>query len=425
MEDKNYKTSKKNDDLLIMSDDEDEIFKMRKIGGKKKIEVTLPPVPLKSDDIMPFFPPPPPPENLPPIKNPSEFLILPDPPPEPPPILISQDAQKPTPPSVPPNSVKLLHTRRYKILQPPDLIIPSKRMKINQISNSDEEFKCQQCNIIFQNHFDLSNHSFFIHNMDDKIKKNNDRWSDDDWDNGNWDNDGWNDNPFLTNSGMVSCNSYKMVFNGEDLNNHKCINERGQDTIIDNIPVDPYGKFECPICKRRYITAFMMGEHFTISHNNYNELGTLDKKTAKGGFPGFDILTHISMIKELSPDNINKIINKKKRCLICCINFKYRNEEVVISEYSSDEEYSLDSEDEFEYANNIKRFPLVLQCCKHLICYQCLRKHIETSNGLECPFCRKDHCRTDLDYIVIVEPTDKCDDHKWRKWWRHHLEIFD
>jgi len=84
---------------------------------------------------------------------------------------------------------------------------------------------------------------------------------------------------------------------------------------VDNIPVVPNGKHQCPVCKNKYATQYYLGEHFIISHNNYETQLILDKKKQPGGFPGFNVLRYIKMIGNT---NLDAEYIKKESCILCC-----------------------------------------------------------------------------------------------------------
>lgn len=166
----------------------------------------------------------------------------------------------------------------------------------------------------------------------------------------------------------------------------------------DNIPEDPNGEYECPTCHKKYNNQFFVGEHFIKSHNDYSVFCELDH-IEHNGFPGFEILKKIDMIE----DTNNK---ENEICEICFFNFE---DNIFIDD------------------NEIKeddRSSVMMKCCGFLICRDCIMHHIIESDSIICPFCRKDHTRTDWDYVIFIEPIDKTDREKWLPWWEDHIEIF-
>lgn len=166
----------------------------------------------------------------------------------------------------------------------------------------------------------------------------------------------------------------------------------------DNIPEDPNGQYECPTCHKKYNNAFFVGEHFMKVHNDYSVFCELDH-VDHNGFPGFEILKKIDMI-----DDTNNKDNEI--CEVCCFKFE---DNIFIDD------------------NEIKeddRSPLIMKCCGLTICRDCIMHHIIESDSIICPFCRKDHTRTDWDYIVFVEPKDTTDREKWLPWWEDHIDIY-
>ena len=164
---------------------------------------------------------------------------------------------------------------------------------------------------------------------------------------------------------------------------------------VDRIPTSVYGKYECPLCENKYHTSNMLGEHFIISHNNYDDYCQLDEIVIHSGFPGFDILELIGMIYVFGPVQIEELIKNNESCSICLLPY-------------------CDGE-------NIR--PLKFECCNAIACNDCIENYINTTDCITCPFCKKDHTRTDLDYIVIYEMTDDIDKNKWINWWQKHVDI--
>lgn len=238
---------------------------------------------------------------------------------------------------------------------------------INRPYKSKRKFyDCNQCKIIFKNESDYNEHN---------LKHDNQNEND-----------------------ICMCKKCGLIFNNDELfyiHRDKCLENVIDD---DNIPMDINGKYKCPSCDNKYSNTFLLGEHFILSHDNYNVLCSLDEKN-HNGFPGFDLLIKINMIKYL---NKKKFINKL--CGICVFSFTDDNYENIISE---------------------NRNPVKMKCCKRLICCNCLMNHIMSSDTIICPYCRKDHTQTELDYIIFVDISDVTEREKWIPWWENHIDIFN
>lgn len=263
---------------------------------------------------------------------------------------------------------------------------------------------------------------------------------------------------------LCRCLRCNRVFNNDsEYHKHICSNANsGQPE--DEMPVDPNGKFECPICKNKYASSNILGEHFIMAHNNYNELGTLDETINTNGFPGFDILEELFMIDVLDNDKIDDIIKREETCPICCYNFRkpidcyVPEDDGRITGYNSDSELlesnftqrlhvpvpkrckshpkltkkyfpqrNITDEHLVAKINKIRQrpiYPVLMRCCDLYICYDCLRSTLEIANNLICPFCRFDHCKVGMDVFTIVEP-GYYDPAKWIPWWTDHLYLFD
>lgn len=169
-----------------------------------------------------------------------------------------------------------------------------------------------------------------------------------------------------------------------------------EDDLIDNIPTNIYGKYECPICVNKYTSEGLLGAHFTITHNSYDRMLELDNDVQKIGFPGIDILSIIGMVKELSFHELDKCISDKEECLIC------------------GETY------------NTERVPVVLLCCSKQICTSCLENTLNNSQQLTCLFCNHDHTKYDVEYINTYE-IGEINEEAWIKWWSEndrYIKIF-
>jgi len=257
------------------------------------------------------------------------------------------------------------------------------------------------------------------------------------------------------------CTKCGLVCNGDyEYKKHIC---SGQLSDIDNIPTSINGKFPCPICSNKYSTDNLLGEHFILTHSNFEEYTALDKKEICDGFPGFDILEHIQMI-----DSVDKSEWHGQMCTICYRYFKnsedvynvtdiddsnlklndllkhnFSDSDLLIYDtpsidYNSDlitntntntYSYSLknvfnrrmkviddDLVEIINYMRKLEILPYKMICCHTLICNDCLKNNIMISNSITCPFCKRDHENMDLDYIRIYEFNNVIDDNKWFEW---------
>ena len=58
---------------------------------------------------------------------------------------------------------------------------------------------------------------------------------------------------------------------------------------------------------------------------------------------------------------------------------------------------------------------------KHYICSNCLESYLTLTNSLICPFCKVDHTKIDLDYIIVIDYDDEIyDKDKWHNWWLNY-----
>ena len=171
--------------------------------------------------------------------------------------------------------------------------------------------------------------------------------------------------------------------------------------LYNTILSHPNGKFECPICKKKYITQAHLGEHFTITHNDYTEQLVLDNKNVTG-YPGFELLETIGMILPLDKKELHNIISENKECDICDI------------------KYSLIDKNE----SSENSYPMILTCCKSYICKMCIEKHTSYTNSIKCPYCLVDHTKNNLDYITIIE-FDNCNKESWLEWKLRNSHIYD
>lgn len=215
---------------------------------------------------------------------------------------------------------------------------------------------------------------------------------------------------------VCMCKKCGKVFQNDDeyyLHKNECKRKKSDEdnTVnqnnIESIPESLYGAYPCPVCQKKYDNSFYLGEHFILAHDDYSVLCRLDEKT-HNGFPGYKLLYKIGMVKKF---RLNKENITEEKCDICFFNYTYNKKEISNSEYKED-----------ILPDN--RNPIILSCCKRLTCHDCLMQHIITTDSIICPFCRKDHTRDDLKYIIYVDIINKTDRQKWLPWWENHMEIF-
>jgi hypothetical protein len=142
--------------------------------------------------------------------------------------------------------------------------------------------------------------------------------------------------------------------------------------------------YKCKVCDQTFGLRSQLEIHFENTHNTYQEFRELDVYNG-GGFPGWDVLEKINMVRRTE--------KTEKECFICT------------------EEYSEDL------------IPLNLICCNRNICYLCLKKHIQTINQVRCPYCDKDY-ETLTEPVTFVDEIDEVDFSKWKDWWVRHVDIF-
>ncbi len=295
-----------------------------------------------------------------------------------------------------------------------DTKVVKKKVKILK-----QDFKCPICGILYNNEIDVNEHYLLRH----CIRKL---------------------------EGRVSCGICGGDFdNEEDYTDHDC---SGDGEIGDSIPTDIRGRYSCPICNNRYLTQNMLGEHFLVSHNSYESYSALDENRVDGGFPGFDILEHIGMIERLSDGDVDRIVASGDKCEICFSMYKFKekpfnaqfnmlklsdkkdkNDKYDKNGYCSDSEIHLIDRYEIEdkklqgFCNRfrqIERIPIKILCCDAHLCFDCLENNIKITGKIVCPFCKRDHTKTDVNYITIIEESDITDRKKWISWWIKHHEIF-
>lgn len=204
-----------------------------------------------------------------------------------------------------------------------------------------------------------------------------------------------------TDNNACFCRNCNAVFDNDiEYYGHteSCQGTNNMSNEEDNIPEDPNGEYECPTCHKKYNNQFFVGEHFIKAHNDYSVFCELDH-VDHNGFPGFEILKKIDMIEDAN----NK---ENETCDICCFNFE---DNIFINDNEINED---------------DRSSVILKCCERLICRDCLMHHIIESDSIICPFCRKDHTRTDWDYVIFVDLIDITNREKWLPWWEDHIDIF-
>jgi len=125
---------------------------------------------------------------------------------------------------------------------------------------------------------------------------------------------------FGQKKGVINCTTDDVIseYSGEEnvaeINGENTpYSENGEeDEESEEIYADPYGRYQCDICKDKFTTPNHLGEHFTLKHNNYSDQLILDDRKVKDGFPGFPILEYIRMIQINSeqPDEICPICSE-------------------------------------------------------------------------------------------------------------------
>lgn len=170
----------------------------------------------------------------------------------------------------------------------------------------------------------------------------------------------------------------------------------------DKIPTSYYGKYVCPVCSKKYSSPFYMGEHYTLSHNGYEEQLLLDDKKYKTSFAGFDILEVIGMTENVPRKELIALVENTESCPICVRDYKLTDDE-------TDEE-------------NI--FPIKVKCCGNIVCKSCLKSHCSVTNSIKCPLCTLDHTRVDLDFIKIID-FESPNKQSWLLWKIKHSYIYD
>ena len=184
----------------------------------------------------------------------------------------------------------------------------------------------------------------------------------------------------------------------------------GDDDYDDNSAAREY-RYRCHVCNRGYDNEMRLNTHFMRNHNNFDGLNILDKK-ASNGFPGFDVLQKIKMIRyvqahEKMDDNI---------CCICCNTYDkkmynktdddiYLKDKITIYKNNIDDHKLL----YLKKDSVMKRMPIQLKCCRAIFCTECLYNHIVSKYGEpECPFCMKNHNLVGKRFVIFDErPSEK------------------
>jgi len=188
------------------------------------------------------------------------------------------------------------------------------------------------------------------------------------------------------------CNKCGNIFNNDNaFTNHKCnvpevLADGSYAILADNIPTNVNGEYQCPYCTNKYISVDFLGEHFIITHNDYESLTKLDDDIIHIGFPGFELLEYIGMIEYKEKEEIDEV------CQICNDN----------------------------YENKIIR----MKCCAQILCDLCFQTNAEKTDSIICIFCKHDHTVTTSNYIEVMEQDDNIVNSRWEQWWRDHIDIF-
>jgi hypothetical protein len=318
----------------------------------------------------------------------------------------------------------------------------------NRIIPSNTGYDCQICGITLGTYKILREHQTYAHNRYEAYESDDEIVLE----------------PPDPISNLCRCLRCNRIFNNDsDYHRHICL-QSSQLPQQDVMPVDPNGQYECPICKNKYASSNILGEHFITTHNDYSQLGSLDENVQSVGFPGFDILEELYMIRSIGDDDIDSIINQNENCSICCYNFRRPTKCYTPPVDGGNDSYNSDSEllenteinptehqvlkrsksypmlksksipqrritdmQLIEKINKIRQrsiIPVMMLCCDFYICIDCLRSTLETANNLICPFCRHDHCKVGMNAFTIIE-FEFCNPKFWIPWWERHMAIFD
>lgn len=163
-------------------------------------------------------------------------------------------------------------------------------------------------------------------------------------------------------------------------------------------------QFSCPICNMGFDDQLSLGNHFIATHEDYNDLIKLDH-VKSDGFPGFDVLMKINMIKFI----INNTTDNT--CVICCDEYDhsmYSKSDIDINLLERHKKFKKFCDDtKLIYMKSIGKqhmYPIELKCCGAILCSKCLKNHISSKRGEPlCPFCKKNHSQYDKYYVVYDE----------------------
>lgn len=372
-----------------------------------------------------------------------------------------------------------IHTNLFLSSLPPPL------SSSNDYNDSNYGYSCIRCKLYFTSESLLNQHYQYSHTNKNLLAfddDNNDDDDDDDDDNDNDDNDDDIESSNTKNKSTsqndtfegYSCDRCGTIFMSDNaFNRHACNKNYGSIPTEDIIPTNIYGKYPCPICGKKYSTVNMLGEHFMRGHANYEDFLILDDNIVRLGFPGFELLNIMGMTNDLTDIEIKNVIKMDAICMVCYQPYKFKGNSykpidietlclleadkyTICNSYSDSdlyEHYKLESYfDQFNEQEEIyvttnkmnkfinirdntllekynaymstERLPITLTCCNASLCHDCLENYITLTDSVICPFCKKDHTRTDIDYITIIEPSDDIDSSKWATWWKKHIDLF-
>ena len=150
------------------------------------------------------------------------------------------------------------------------------------------------------------------------------------------------------------------------LNTNRRSYMRGYFSTYSN-PMFRVGRYACPNCSRRFSTQGLLGEHFIRFHNDYEQMMSLDNNISKNktlGWPGFELLEKIKMIKRLSKNKQLKLIQKNESCGICYQDYKFKENPIKIS-FNLEKECKIDgsvSDDEYIYDSRNVNHKTLFNC---------------------------------------------------------------
>jgi len=145
------------------------------------------------------------------------------------------------------------------------------------------------------------------------------------------------------------------------------------------------GTYVCRVCNEVFDYEDELGEHFIRIHGSYDDLSALDAKK-QAVFPGFPFLLKQNMVRYVLHAEFSDITKEHSNdCNICCMS--YINPDPLDADADADTNTQDASED-----NKTLTKPLLLLCCKQLICSSCIYNQIKGKGALICPYCNKNHC---------------------------------